>query len=44
MNLFLKENKAKELVEGIVRAPLRSQVNIVGPGLQTNRQNAFITE
>jgi len=39
----VKDCKAKVLVEQLLKAPLRSKVNVVGPGgLETTRQNAFV--
>jgi len=39
----VKDCKAKILVEQLLKAPLRSKVNVVGPGgLETTRQNAFV--
>lgn len=40
---FFADCKAKILVEQLLKAPLRSKVNVVGPGgLETTRQNAFV--
>ena len=38
------ENKAKSLVEKLVKAPARSSQNVVGPGLGVSRENAFVEE
>lgn len=42
MNVFILENKAKILMDKLVKAPNRSSENNVGPGLSVSRQNAFV--